>query len=146
MTDTFDSLIEAGASADVSGWDFSWLDGRATEERPAWGYARQLAERVGRASASLDVQTGGGEVLAKAESFPPAAVATESWPPNVAKAARLLSSWQTRTSLRCRLLTRLSIWSAAGILRRFGGKRSPVCSGPAAPTSLSTSDPAVCLS
>jgi len=90
MTDTFDSLIEAGASADVSGWDFSWLDGRATEERPAWGYARQLAERVGRASASLDVQTGGGEVLAKAESFPPAAVATESWPPNVAKAARLL--------------------------------------------------------
>ncbi|MGV9671313.1 class I SAM-dependent methyltransferase [Gordonia sp. NPDC003504] len=90
MPDTFDSLIEAGASADVSGWDFSWVDGRATEERPAWGYARQLAERVGRASASLDVQTGGGEVLAEAESFPPTAVATESWPPNVAKATRLL--------------------------------------------------------
>lgn len=90
MTDTFDSLVEAGASADVSGWDFSWLDGRATEERPAWGYARQLAERLSRASASLDIQTGGGEVLAEAEAFPPAAVATESWPPNVAKATRLL--------------------------------------------------------
>jgi len=90
MTDTFDSLIQAGASADVSGWDFSWLDGRATEERPAWGYARQLADRVGRASASLDIQTGGGEVLAEAEAFPPTAVATESWPPNVAKATRLL--------------------------------------------------------
>lgn len=90
MGDTFDSLIEAGASADVSGWDFSWLDGRAAEERPAWGYARQLADRLGRATASLDIQTGGGEVLAEAEVFPVTAVATESWPPNVRKAARLL--------------------------------------------------------
>lgn len=90
MPDTFASLVEAGASADVSGWDFSWLDGRATEERPSWGYARQLADRLGRASASLDIQTGGGEVLAEADAFPTTAVATESWPPNVAKATRLL--------------------------------------------------------
>jgi len=34
MADTFDELIEAGASADVSGWGFSWLEGHATEERP----------------------------------------------------------------------------------------------------------------
>lgn len=90
MTDTFDSLIAVGESADVSGWDFSWLDSRATEERPPWRYARQLADRLSRASASLDIQTGGGEVLAGAESFPKTAVATESWPPNVAKATRLL--------------------------------------------------------
>lgn len=90
MTETFDALIEAGATADVSGWDFSWLEGRATEQRPTWGYARQLADRLGRASASLDIQTGGGEVLSEAETFPATAVATESWPPNVAKATRLL--------------------------------------------------------
>ncbi|WP_134325206.1 class I SAM-dependent methyltransferase [Cumulibacter soli] len=90
MTDTFDSLIEAGSVADVSGWDFCWLEGRATEERPGWGYARQLADRLTNASASLDVQTGGGEVLAEAATFPAIAVATESWPPNVAKATRLL--------------------------------------------------------
>ncbi len=90
MTDTFHSLIEAGASADVSGWDFSWLDGRATEERPSWGYARQLHDRLERASAWLDIQTGGGEVLAEATTFPATAVATESWPPNVAKATALL--------------------------------------------------------
>ncbi|WP_344335582.1 methyltransferase domain-containing protein [Brevibacterium salitolerans] len=36
------------------------------------------------------MQTGGGEVLAEAEVFPRTAVATESWPPNVAKAARKL--------------------------------------------------------
>lgn len=90
MANTFDSLLEAGACADVTGWDFSWLDGRATEERPPWGYARQLADRLSRATASLDIQTGGGEVLAEAKTFPATAVATESWPPNVTKATRLL--------------------------------------------------------
>ncbi|MET3565411.1 hypothetical protein ABIC47_000882 [Leifsonia sp. 563] len=87
---TFEELIALGESADVTGWDFSWLDGRATEERPPWGYARRLAGRMPHARASLDIQTGGGEVLAQAGSFPPTAVATESWPPNVAKATRLL--------------------------------------------------------
>lgn len=88
---TFEELIVAGDTADVTGWDFSWLEGRATEERPPWGYARRLGERLGHARASLDVQTGGGEVLAEASSFPPVAVATESWPPNVAAATRLLN-------------------------------------------------------
>lgn len=88
--DKFEELVAIGSSADVTGWDFSWLVGRATEERPPWGYARQLAGRLKTASASLDIQTGGGEVLAEAESFPPVAVATESWPPNAAKATRLL--------------------------------------------------------
>ncbi|WP_027004863.1 class I SAM-dependent methyltransferase [Conexibacter woesei] len=90
MDDDFEALLAAGAAADVSGWDFGWLDGRATEERPPWGYARQLAGRLARASASLDLQTGGGEVLAEAARFPPTAVATESWPPNVARATELL--------------------------------------------------------
>lgn len=86
----FEELLRIGEQADVTGWDFSWLQGRATEERPPWGYARLLAERLSRATASLDVQTGGGEVLAEAAVFPPTAVATESWPPNVRKATRLL--------------------------------------------------------
>lgn len=90
MGATFEELIEAGAAADVSGWDFSWLAGRATEERPAWGYVRQLRDRLSVASAWLDIQTGGGEVVSEAPRFPPTAVATESWPPNVDRATRLL--------------------------------------------------------
>ncbi|MFT0846173.1 class I SAM-dependent methyltransferase [Actinomycetaceae bacterium L2_0104] len=90
MRETFEQLVELGSAADVTGWDFSWLEGHATEERPAWGYARLLSNRLSCASSSLDIQTGGGEVLAEAASFPKVAVATESWPPNVAKAARLL--------------------------------------------------------
>ncbi|MGH3967715.1 MAG: SAM-dependent methyltransferase, partial [Mycobacterium sp.] len=34
MAATFDELVAQAAAAPVHGWDFSWLDGRATEERP----------------------------------------------------------------------------------------------------------------
>lgn len=57
---SFETLIDEGASADVSGWDFSWLDGRAAVKRPPWRYADRLAERLSAASSSLDIQTGGG--------------------------------------------------------------------------------------
>lgn len=70
MAESFDELIATGAGADVSGWDFSWLDGRATEERPPWGYARVLGQRLASASASLDLQTSGGEVLGEAPNLP----------------------------------------------------------------------------
>jgi hypothetical protein len=29
-------------AVDVTGWDFSWLAGRATEERPTWGYQKLM--------------------------------------------------------------------------------------------------------
>lgn len=79
----------------VAGWDFSWFDGRAAEERPPWGYARLLGERMSRlagipGAAALDLQTGGGEVLASVPAAPPVLVATESWPPNVDLARRNL--------------------------------------------------------
>jgi SAM-dependent methyltransferase len=92
---TFDELIAEGDAVPVAGWDFSWFDGRATEERPAWGYARLLSERLRRAHAVLDIETGGGEVLAAAlraaASRPAVLAATESWPPNVALARRSLA-------------------------------------------------------
>jgi len=79
----FEVLVDAAASADVSGWGFSWLDGRATEQRPSWGYQRLLGERLARASAAVDLQTGGGEVLDGVPVLPLAMAATESWSPNV---------------------------------------------------------------
>ncbi|MGH3966939.1 MAG: class I SAM-dependent methyltransferase, partial [Mycobacterium sp.] len=41
-------------------------------------------------SAACDIDTGGGEVLAEAATFPPTMAATESWPPNAALATELL--------------------------------------------------------
>jgi SAM-dependent methyltransferase len=88
--DDFDDLIAEAAAVALEGWDFSWFDGRATEQRPTWGYARLVGKRMAAAAAALDVQTGGGEVLATIPRPPSLLVATESWPPNVAVAARNL--------------------------------------------------------
>ncbi|WP_412539413.1 class I SAM-dependent methyltransferase [Longispora sp. K20-0274] len=90
MTD-FEALLAEGSAVPVEGWDFSWFAGRATEERPPWGYARLIGARMATATAALDIQTGGGEVLATINTAPGVLVATESWPPNLAVARRNLA-------------------------------------------------------
>jgi hypothetical protein len=94
---SFEDLVAEGVSTPVDGWDFSWFAGRATEERPAWGYTRLLAERAAGAHALLDVQTGGGEVLAEVLSRlprrPGTLAATESWTPNLALARQHLAPY-----------------------------------------------------
>ena len=90
MSRSFDELVAEAVAAPIDGWDFSWLDGRASEQRPSWGYQRLMSQRLAAASAGLDIDTGGGEVLAGAASFPTTMVATESWPPNAALATALL--------------------------------------------------------
>jgi SAM-dependent methyltransferase len=88
---SFEELVAEAEAADVTGWGFGWLDGRATEERPPWGYARRLAERLGQARSALDIDTGGGEVVAEAASLPELMCVTESWPPNARRARELLA-------------------------------------------------------
>jgi SAM-dependent methyltransferase len=80
---TFEELVAEGESVPVEGWDFSWFEGRATEECPSWGYSGMVAARMAESAAALDIQTGGGEVLAQIPHPPAVLVATESWPPNV---------------------------------------------------------------
>ena len=61
---SFDELIDEAERAPINGWDFSWLEGRATEERPTWHYADRVAERAAAVGTMLDLQSGGGEMLA----------------------------------------------------------------------------------
>lgn len=86
----YDALIAEALSADVTGWGFDWLNGRATEERPPWGYARLLAKRLGEAESALDIDTGGGEVVAEAPVLPQQMAVSESWGPNAERARALL--------------------------------------------------------
>lgn len=91
----FEALVAEAEAAPINGWDFSWLEGRAWEERPPWGYAPMLTARIATADAVLDIQTGGGEVFAevlqRASARPRTLAATESWPPNVEEARRRLA-------------------------------------------------------
>ncbi|WP_229071105.1 class I SAM-dependent methyltransferase [Actinoplanes sp. DH11] len=86
----FPELIDEAAAADVTGWGFGWLDGRATEERPPWAYSRMLAARLPAAGSALDLDTGGGEVLAGLPRLARRTVVTEGWPPNARRARELL--------------------------------------------------------
>jgi hypothetical protein len=91
----FDDLVAEASAASVEGWDFSWLDGRATEQRPSWGYSGRLVPRLADARAVLDLQTGGAEVfteaLCRADTRPCVIAATEAWVPNLQIAARNLA-------------------------------------------------------
>jgi SAM-dependent methyltransferase len=87
---TFEELVSEAEAADVTGWGFAWLDGRATEERPPWGYARLLAGRLAQVGSALDIDTGGGEVVSEAPVLPARMCVTESWPPNAQRARELL--------------------------------------------------------
>ena len=49
-----------------------------------------LAARLGEARAALDIDTGGGEVVAEAPALPPRMCVTEAWPPNAARARAAL--------------------------------------------------------
>lgn len=92
---TFEELLAEGEAVDTDGWDFSWFEGRATEERTSWGYAALAADRLSSAEASLDIETGGAEVysfaLQRAGSTPSVIAATEAWPPNLAIARSRLA-------------------------------------------------------
>jgi SAM-dependent methyltransferase len=87
---SFDELVAEAAAADVTGWGFDWLRGRATEERPSWGYSRLLAGRLARVGSALDLDTGGGEVVVEASVLPARMYVTEGWPPNAQRARELL--------------------------------------------------------
>ena len=55
MVRAFHDLVAEAVAADVSGWGFDWLDGRASEERPPWRYSSLLADRLGQVSSALDI-------------------------------------------------------------------------------------------
>ncbi|MFG2738086.1 methyltransferase domain-containing protein [Streptomyces harbinensis] len=86
----YDVLVGAAMDAPVEGWDFGWLSGRAEGSDPSWSYRELARVCLGSAGAGLDVDTGGGELLAGLGDLPGRMWATEGWAPNVAAARRRL--------------------------------------------------------
>jgi SAM-dependent methyltransferase len=83
---TFEALVEEAERAPIEGWDFSWLAGRAIEERPTWRYFDRVVERASGVSALLEVQAGVGGMIGNLPHLPPVSVATEGFAPSVAVA------------------------------------------------------------
>jgi len=87
----YDSLVAAAEAVPLHGWDFGWLAGRAVTAEPSWRYSELASELLRDADRVLDIDTGGGELLATLG--PPAGrtSAAESWPPNVSVASERLA-------------------------------------------------------
>ncbi|OJF12216.1 class I SAM-dependent methyltransferase [Couchioplanes caeruleus] len=79
----YDQLVGEAAAVPVTGWEFAWLDGRAVGSDPSWSYPALARPPVRRAGSMLDLDTGGGELLAELAPLPAHTVAVESWTPNV---------------------------------------------------------------
>jgi SAM-dependent methyltransferase len=88
---SFEALVSEGAEASFTGWDFGWLDGRRVETAPPWDYREEARRLLAESRRALDLDTGGGEVLAELAPFAGRVVATEGYEPNVAVAAANLA-------------------------------------------------------
>ena len=86
---SFDELLDEATSAPVSGWDFSFLQGRTEGHVLPWDYPHMAAPLVAGARRVLDVDTGGGEIFSALHP-PRGSVAVEPHHPNVAVAVRRL--------------------------------------------------------
>jgi hypothetical protein len=87
---TYEELISDALRAAVVGWDFSWLTGRVDRGCLPWDYLSLARDELPQVTSLLDVDTGGGELLASLAPLP-AAIATEPYPPNLPVATARLA-------------------------------------------------------
>lgn len=87
---SFDRWLNEAACTPLVGWDLSFLKGRCLETSPSWDLRSRIQEFLPRASAMLDMGTGGGEFLQSLGSLPADTIATEGYEPNVTVASRNL--------------------------------------------------------
>jgi SAM-dependent methyltransferase len=86
----FERLLKEAWEYDFSGWDWSYLDGRAVESPLSWDYPKIVFDQSRNVRSLLDIGTGGGEFLATLQPFPPQVFAAESYPPNLEVARKTL--------------------------------------------------------
>ncbi|WP_271985311.1 class I SAM-dependent methyltransferase [Pseudoclavibacter terrae] len=87
----------AHANAQMTGWNFSSLDGRLTTDDPPWDFDAECRAATTTAKSVADLGTGGGERLIElirsmpSNASPLQIAATEGWEPNVAVARENLA-------------------------------------------------------
>lgn len=83
-------LVDEACAVEPRGWDFSALAGRTVARPLPWDYVSLAREAAAGPARVVDVDTGGGEVLA-AIAPPPGTVAVEPHPPNLPVATARLA-------------------------------------------------------
>jgi SAM-dependent methyltransferase len=86
----FEQLVAEAVAAPLRGWDFGFQAGRVAGSDPSWSYPEIAAPLVRHCRRLLDLDTGGGEMLASLGPLPPGSIATEGWEPNLEVARQRL--------------------------------------------------------
>ncbi|MEV6347793.1 methyltransferase [Actinoplanes sp. NPDC051851] len=81
----------AATGASMTGWEFAWMDGLAVASEPSWSYPDLARPLIRRCASVLDLDTGGGELLAELAPLPAHTVAVESWARNTPAARERLA-------------------------------------------------------
>jgi hypothetical protein len=112
-----------------AGWDFAYLKGRwEPEGKPPWDYAETVNGYLNSAASLLDVDTGGGEVLAgllAASGFSGPICALEAYAPNVPVARKQLASFGARVLDISEQAAKLEDDAFDLVIDRHGGSLSP---------------------
>ena len=75
----------------VKGWDFSYLDGRWSNDKLPWDYRQIILDYLKPSDKLLDMGTGGGEFLLTLNHPYNLTSVTEAYPPNVQLCNKVLS-------------------------------------------------------
>jgi SAM-dependent methyltransferase len=94
-----DRLLADAAAQPLSGWDFVLIEDRTLVEPLPWDYLALARAAAARAERVLDIDTGGGEVLAGL-SVPAGSVALEPHPPNLPVATARLRPYGVEVRAR----------------------------------------------
>lgn len=97
----FDRLVQEGLNLAFSGWDFSAIGERWTSSQTSWDYKAMVKQRCLGIQRLLDMDTGGGELLASLAPLPAETYATESYPPNIPIAEQRLEGLGVRVVSGC---------------------------------------------
>ena len=82
---------EEEKAAHIHGWDFSYIEGRYTEQDDLpWDYRQEIGRYLKPHMKLLDIDTGGGEFLLSLKHPYENTAATENYPPNVALCEHVL--------------------------------------------------------
>ncbi len=111
------------------GWDFAYLKGRwEPEGKPPWDYVETVNGYLNGAVSLLDIDTGGGEVLAgllAASGFKGSVCALEAYAPNVPVARNRLAGFGARVLDISERAAELESDAFDLVIDRHGGSLNP---------------------
>lgn len=86
------SWLEEEQKASITGWDFSYIEGKYQQEELPWDYREEVLRYLKADSKLLDMDTGGGEFLLSLGHPPQLCSVTEAYLPNVQLCRERLAS------------------------------------------------------